>query len=143
MATRTSSKRILLSTVAALGLGGAAAVPAAHAATAGDTSIGTATAQTVYLALRNEAGAEEYARDVQTPGALYHKFLSRSEFVKRFAPTNADIAKVESALTQLGYTINYVFPNHLGIQVTAPASDRKSTRLNSSHSGESRMPSSA
>ncbi len=105
-----------------------AAPVAAHAAAvspgaiqADDVNIGNPLAQTVYLSLRNEAGAEAYARAVQTPGPQFHKFLSREEFVKRFAPTDADIAKVESALTQLGYTIDSVFPNHLAIQVTSSA----------------------
>ena len=37
----------------------------------------------------------------------------------------------------------YFFPRAIPKAVTVELSDRKSTRLNSSHSGESRMPSSA
>ncbi len=119
------SKRRSLSLTTALAM--ALAIPvAAHASApgavaVGDVEIGSPIAQTVYLALRNESGAEAYARAVQTPGPQFHHFLSRDAFVKRFAPTDADIAKVESALTQLGYTIGTVFPNHLAIQVTSSA----------------------
>ena len=125
---RISRQRTLLSATAAMALCAAAPISAGRAATvaspslnAQDVAIGDPVAQTVYLALRKPAAAEAYAREVQTPGALFHKFLSRDEFVAQFAPTDADIAKVESALTQLGYTIGTVFPNHLGIQVTSSA----------------------
>ncbi|MCQ8277172.1 S53 family peptidase [Acetobacteraceae bacterium KSS8] len=127
MTAQSRTRRRLLSATTALAMACAAPI-AAHAAAvssgaikADDVDIGNPIAQTVYLSLRNESGAEAYARAVQTPGPQFHKFLTREEFVKRFAPTDADIAKVESALTQLGYTIDSVFPNHLAIQVIAPA----------------------
>ncbi len=123
---RISRQRLLLSATAAIALGAAPlsaglASTAAPASTTDDVAIGSPVAQTVYLALRRPAAAEAYAAAVQTPGAQFHKFLTREEFVKQFAPTDAQIAQVESTLTQLGYTIGTVFPNHLAIQVTSSA----------------------
>ena len=48
-------------------------------------------------------------------------------------PTDYPADKVDAALTRLGYTL----------KVTGSHQDRKSTRLNSSHGEQSRMPSSA
>jgi kumamolisin len=117
---RISRQRLLLSATAFLAIG---AVRASAAPATTDVAVGSSVAQTVYLSLRNPAAAEAYARQVQTPGASFHQFLTRDQFVKQFAPTDKDIAKVEAALTQLGYTIGYVFPNHLAIQVTSSAGD--------------------
>ncbi len=97
-------------------------VPVAQAATAdADVSVGSVLAQTVYLSLRRPAAAEAYAKAIQQPGASYHKFLTTAQFVAAYAPTDAQIKQVEATLTQLGYTIGYVFPNHLAIQVTSSA----------------------
>ncbi|MCQ8240197.1 S53 family peptidase [Rhizosaccharibacter radicis] len=125
MAFRTMRRRLLFTTAATAAIMGAgvcgagAATPAAVQAQ--DVAIGDPVAQTIYLSLRKPDEAEAFARKVQTPGANYHQFLSRAEFVKRFAPTDADIARVKSVLTQLGYTVGLVFPNHLAIQVTGTA----------------------
>ncbi len=90
---------------------------------AADTVVdGTAVEQTVFLKPRDPQGEDRYARAVQSPGPLFHRFLSRDAFVQRFAPTDAQIAQVESALQQLGYTIRTVYPNHLAIAVSAPVS---------------------
>ena len=90
-------------------------------AAASDVAVGSVLAQTVYLSLRHPAEAEAYAKAIQQPGASYHKFLTTAQFVKAYAPTDAQLKQVEATLTQLGYTIGYVFPNHLAIQVTSSA----------------------
>ena len=105
------------SILAALALGASAG----RAATTGNVSVGDMLAQTVYLPIRNPEGAEAAAQALQTPGATYHKFLSVQQFVSRYAPSDAQIAQVEAALVQLGYTIDYVFPNHLAIEVLSSA----------------------
>ena len=113
------------SAVLAAGLAfGATSVPA-HAAS---TTVGSATAVTFYLPLRDAAAAEAAAQALQTPGsATYHQFLTLAQFKKTYAPTKAAVAEVESVLAQLGYTVTYVFANNLAIQATAPSSTVEST----------------
>ena len=56
---------------------------------------------TVALALPKAAEAEALQRAMYTPGdPQFHKFLTSAEFAQRFAPTDADIAKVASALAK-------------------------------------------
>ncbi len=105
--------------LAAFGLVMGARVQAAAADA--DVAVGSVLAQTVYLSLRHPAEAEAYARAVQQPGPSYHKFLTTAQFVAAYAPTDAQLKQVEATLTQLGYTIGTVFPNHLAIQVTGSA----------------------
>ncbi|NPD65705.1 S8/S53 family peptidase [Lichenicola cladoniae] len=91
------------------------------AATSSAVAVGDILAQTVYLPLRNPQAAEAEAKAMQVPGPAYHKFLSVTDFVKKYAPTSGDVSKVEAVLTQLGYTVVYVYPNRLGIEVTSSA----------------------
>ncbi len=100
----------------ALASGGAARASAT-------VSIGDPVAMTVYLPLKNQAAADAASIALQTPGGpSYRKFLSVAQFVDRYAFSDADIATVETALKALGFGVAYVFPNHLGIQVTGSAS---------------------
>jgi kumamolisin len=56
---------------------------------------------TIALRLPNLADAEKFNESLYTPGSpQYHQFLSTDEFVQRFAPTPADVAKVISALAK-------------------------------------------
>lgn len=105
----------------------ASLAPAHAAAASSDVAAGDMLAQTVYLPIAHPAAAEAAARAIQTPGPGYHKFLSVSEFVKTYAPTDATLRAVEAALTSLGYTVVYVFPNHLAIQVVSSAATAQST----------------
>ena len=50
---------------------------------------------------------------------------------------------VADLIAEVGRDPIELLVNNAGIAVVKPFTDRKSTRLNSSHSGESRMPSSA
>ena len=52
-------------------------------------------------------------------------------------------AQIESALDHEKYDITVIDLHHRDWHYTAPDGDRKSTRLNSSHDRQSRMPSSA
>lgn len=90
------------------------------AASGTDVAIGDPLAITIYLPLRNEVQAEFAARAMQIPGATYHRYLSRAQFVARYAATDATIARVQAILRALGYTPTTVFPNHLAIQAVAP-----------------------
>ena len=122
--TSNSRQRLFCSVASAvIGVmfGQAQSRPARAATTDADVAVGSVLAQTVYLALRHPAEAEAYAKAIQQPGPSYHKFLTTAQFVAAYAPTEAQIKQVEASLTQLGYTIGYVFPNHLAIQVTSSA----------------------
>jgi subtilase family serine protease len=99
--------------------GGMAALPAKAA----DTTIGNGAALTFYLQLQHPAAAEAAAKAIQTPGsATYHKFLTLAQFVRQYAPTDAQISQVKTELAALGYTVSYVFPNHLAVQAIGPSS---------------------
>ena len=116
-----SLKQRLSLSVASILAGLALGATWARAATTGEVSVGDILAQTVYLPIRNPQGAEAAARALQTPGPGYHEFLSVQQFVSQYAPSDAQIAQVEAVLVQLGYTIDYVFPNHLAIEVRSSA----------------------
>jgi len=114
-------QRVLLSSAM---LGTTLLSPVAYA----DTSIGSPTAATFYLPMKHQDEAEALARDMQTPGSShFHKFISRQEFVTRFADSDAEIAKVKAKLAAQGYTVTYVFANHLAVEAVASSSS-SSTR---------------
>ncbi len=99
----------------------------ARAAAPSDVSIGDPIALTVYLPVQNEAAAEAAARAIQTPGnASYHQFLGVSQFVARYGATDNQIANVEAILEGLGFTIEYVYPNHLAIEAVSLAGTAQS-----------------
>jgi kumamolisin len=58
---------------------------------------------TIALGLPGRSEAERLQQALYTPGdPQFHKFLTADQFVARFAPTEADIAKVASALAKYG-----------------------------------------
>lgn len=88
-------------------------VPYPSKATPQAVDLGAMTAQrdkspmsvTVALSLRNLSEAEDLVRSLSTPGAAqYHQFLTSDQFVARFGPTNADVAKVVAGLAKYGLT---------------------------------------
>ncbi len=102
----------------------AGGVRTAHA----EPSLGVPLALTVYLPIKNLPAAEAAAQALQTPGSsTYHKFLSVKQFVATYADSDAQIAKVEATLENLGFTIQYVFANHLAIEVTSTTNTVEST----------------
>ncbi len=91
-------------------------------ATGQDVSVGSPLALTFYVSLTNPTGAEAMAQAIQTPGSSsYHHFLTLGEFVKDYAVSDAELQEVEGSLENLGFTIGYVYPNHLAIEVTTTA----------------------
>ncbi|MGA2849552.1 MAG: S53 family peptidase [Terracidiphilus sp.] len=61
---------------------------------------------TVVLNLRDVDAAENLLKAINTPGdAHYHQFLTGEQFVSRFAPTDADVAKVAAGLGKYGLTV--------------------------------------
>jgi subtilase family serine protease len=77
---------------------------------------------TVVLKPRDPAALEAYATAVSTPGsALYHHYLSVSEFRQRFGPSDSQIAAVSASLRRHGLTAGGVTGNGLAIPVRANA----------------------
>jgi subtilase family serine protease len=92
--------------------------------TARAETIGSDLALTIYLPMRNRAAAEQAAIAVQTPGdPAYHQFLSASSFLSQYGPTDRDVAAVEAKLQEVGFTISYVYPNHLAVEATSSSSN--------------------
>jgi subtilase family serine protease len=90
-----------------------AAVPYPSAATPAAKDLGPLKAQsgttpisvTVALRLPKVNEAESLLKSINTPGdPQFHKFLTSEQFVARFAPPNADVAKVIAALAKYGLT---------------------------------------
>ncbi len=60
---------------------------------------------TIALKLRDQNEAENLLTALHTPGnPQFHQFLTAEQFASRFAPTNADVAKVTAALGRYGLT---------------------------------------
>jgi kumamolisin len=58
---------------------------------------------TIALALPNLNDAEKLQQALYTPGdSQFHQFLTADQFVARFAPTDADVAKVAASLAKYG-----------------------------------------
>lgn len=120
----------VVSMIAALTVGSATTLYAlpARAAAPSDVAVGDILALTFYLPINNPTGAEAQAQAIQTPGnAQYHHYLSVSGFVNSYGPSNSQIATLESILTGLGFTITYVFPNHLAIEAVSSAGNAQNT----------------
>ena len=61
---------------------------------------------TVTLSMRNLSEAEDLVKSVSTPGsANYRQFLTSDQFVARFGPSSADVARVVAGLAKYGLTV--------------------------------------
>jgi kumamolisin len=61
---------------------------------------------TVAMKLRNPDEAENLVKSLSTPGdPQYRQFLTAEQFVARFGPTPAEMAKVATSLTKYGLTV--------------------------------------
>src|SRR5689334_17145843 len=67
----------------------------------------------VVLPLRNQAAAGKLALSVSDPkSASYGKYLTPAQFNARFAPTNAQVAKVASFLRGAGISVTRTAPGN-------------------------------
>jgi subtilase family serine protease len=67
----------------------------------------------VYLGWNDEAGAEALAKAVSDPGSSsYGRYLTPSEFRRRFASTQAQVGAVQSWLRSQGFKVNYTPANN-------------------------------
>jgi kumamolisin len=58
---------------------------------------------TIVLSLRSLGEAESFLKALHSPGnPAYHRFLTADEFAARFAPANAEVAKVIASLAKYG-----------------------------------------
>lgn len=61
---------------------------------------------TIVLNLRDQNEAENLLIALHTPGnPQFHRFLTAEQFAARFAPADADVAKVTAALSRYGLTV--------------------------------------
>jgi subtilase family serine protease len=82
----------------------------------------------VALSLRNEAGAEQLAQAVSTPHSpSYGKYVTAKQFNARFAPTAAQIAKVESFLKGQGITVSGVAPGNRWVMASGTVAQVQKT----------------
>ena len=66
------------------------------------------------LALRNATGAQAFVRQVSSPGSrLYRHYLTDAQWVARFGPTTASVAKAQSWLRQEGFSVGAVAKDRL------------------------------
>lgn len=71
---------------------------------------------TIALKLPNLTEAEELLDAVNTRGnAQFHKFLTTQQFAERFAPTDADVAKVVAGFAKYGLTAERTTPTTLKV----------------------------
>lgn len=76
----------------------------------------------VGLALPDAAAAEQFVaslNDQSSPN--YHHYLTPAQYTARFNPTAIQQAAVVDYLTRQGFTVTDTSPNHLVLQVRAPA----------------------
>ncbi len=102
---------------ASLALSAAGQSPA-FAASGKDVAIGDPLALTFYVAPAHPSAAEAKAQSIQTPGSAdYHHFLTVAQYVRDYAVSDAELQNIENSLVTLGFSIGYVYPNHLAIEV--------------------------
>src|SRR5215469_960011 len=96
------------------------AVERAHPA--GKVSASSRVRFDLLLTLRNAAGARTFVRQVSSPGSrLFHKFLTRQQWIARYGPTNASIASARSWLRSQGFAVGSVPKTHLYVSASGTA----------------------
>jgi len=104
----------------ALAVGLLSATARADSATdAGPTDATQPVTVSLILKVRDADGLEQFVAQTQDPGSnRYHRFLSVSDFVDRFAPSDHDIKKIKQYLNQNAITVTDVYADHLVIKAT-------------------------
>ena len=96
------------------------AVERAHPA--GKVSASSRVRFDLLLTMRNAAGARTFVRQVSSPGSrLFHKFLTRQQWIARYGPTNASIASARSWLRSQGFAVGSVPKTHLYVSASGTA----------------------
>lgn len=85
--------------------------------------------------MQQEANLQTYLQSVQDESSPnYHKFLSPSEFGKRFGVSDTDMQTVQAWLTGHGFTVNQVHSGRTAIEFSGTAGQVQSTFHTSLHS---------
>ena len=99
-------------------LSGSLASAAARAHPAGAVAPGSPVSFDLLLSLRDEAGAQAFARAVSTPGsAQFHRYLTDAQWVARFGPAKTAAAKAGSWLRGQGFGTGPVAKDGLFVPV--------------------------
>ena len=108
--------------------GSVPASPASYGAKViGPSSPGARVALQVYFRPTNEPGLGALATAVSTPGtALYHHFLTVSQFAVRFGPSEVQVAALDNYLRSKGLSVEALSANRLALDVTGTAAQVKS-----------------
>jgi len=78
---------------------------------------------TIALRPPNPEQEATFLREVQDKTSpQYHQFLSQTNWIARFSPTEADEQAVIDWATSQGFTVTHRFPNRLLVDVEAPVS---------------------
>ncbi len=76
----------------------------------------------VTLALRNEAGAKNWVRQVSSPGSkYYHHYLKDAQWLARFGPTDASISAAKAWLRHEGFKVISMPKTHLFVTASGSA----------------------
>jgi subtilase family serine protease len=97
--------------------------PARERAHAAGAVTGTSQVQfDLLLSLRNAAAAQAFVRQVSSPGsAEFHHYLTDAQWVSRFGPTQAGVAKAEAWLRHEGFKVGSVAKDRLYVSVAGTA----------------------
>jgi subtilase family serine protease len=113
---------------AAAGAAGTASLPNSHPtwATSGNkvaaTAAGSRIGFSVYLKMRNQAGAEALAAAVSDPNSsAYGHYLSPAQVRSRFAATDATVQAVRNWLSSAGLTVGATASNNAYVQASGTA----------------------
>ena len=88
----------------------------------GRVAAGSSVAFDLNLSLRDAAGAQALVTAVSTPGsAQYRHYLTDSQWIARFAPTQASVASAETWLRQEGFKVGAVPSDRLFIPASGSA----------------------
>ena len=83
---------------------------------------GTAVAFDLNLSLRNAAAATALVKAISTPGsAEYRHFLTQSQWIARFAPTQASVSSAATWLKQQGFAVGAIPADRLFIPASGSA----------------------
>ena len=88
----------------------------------------------VYLGLRDEAGAEALAQQVSDPAsAQYRRYLTPAQFTQRFGATDDDVAAVAKFLRAAGLSVSVDKSDNRLVQATGRLDDIESAFATSIH----------
>lgn len=119
----------LAAAIPAAAADGPATIPQSHpqwatpSSKVGDVAGGSSVTFRVYLATRDEAGAEALASAVSDPtNSAYGHYLSTDQVRSLYAPTQAQVSSVRGWLGSAGFSVDSVPANNAYVEATGSAS---------------------